>query len=377
MKELLTERALAFARRLVKIESITYHERECAEELAKILSGFGFQASIDDGNNVIARLPGRDPSAKKLLFIGHHDTVDLGDLAEWDFPPLEAIVENGRLHGRGSNDEKGGLAGFLAAVETLLATGETPEGDLLLVSTREEISDIEERGIVRVLRRGLQADACICLEPTETRMMLGHRGRAVTDFRVRGRAAHASLPARGVNAVSSAARLILALNQMELPGTDPDWQGTQAVTMITGGVKDNIVPEECRLSTDRRILDGEDEHTLAREYQAVIDRLQKEDPAFRAEFQIRPPYYAARTDGDDDFVKTMKQIFEEAGLPAEPEIFPGHTDSEWIINDLGIPCVIVGPGSLSTAHTAHEYVPVEDLGAVADVYYRLLRCFWD
>ena len=166
MKELLTERALAFARRLVKIESITYHERECAEELAKILTGFGFQASIDDGNNVIARLPGRDPSAKKLLFIGHHDTVDLGDLAEWDFPPLEAIVENGRLHGRGSNDEKGGLAGFLAAVETLLATGETPEGDLLLVSTREEISDIEERGNVRVLRRGLQADACICLAST-------------------------------------------------------------------------------------------------------------------------------------------------------------------------------------------------------------------
>ena len=376
MNENLQELALDYARRLVQIESVTYHERACAEALARMLEDLDFQVRIDDGNDVIAKLPGRRPEAPALLFMGHHDTVNLGDLSEWDYPPLEAVVENGKLHGRGSNDEKGGLAGFLAAAHALRQRGERPEGDLLLVSTREEIADIENRGIVRVLKSGLRADACICLEPTEVRMMLGHRGRAVTDFRVRGSAAHASMPGRGVNAVDAAARLILALNQMPLPEVREDWSGTQAVTKITGGTKENIIPEECTLTVDRRILDGEDEKTLSKEYQAVLDRLTAEDPSFRADFSIRPPYYAALTDESDPFVGTLREIFAELDLPAEPQVFPGHTDAEWIINDLQIPCVIIGPGSLSTAHTAREFVPVDDLGRVAEIYSLLIDRFW-
>ena len=127
---------------------------------------------------------------------------------------------------------------------------------------------------------------------------------------------------------------------------------------------------------DRRILEGEDEETLSKEYQAVIDRLASEDKAGRTSFSIRPPYYAALTDATDPFVKTIRSIFTDLGLPDEPEVFPGHTDAEWIINDLQIPCVIIGPGSLSTAHTSHEFVPVADLGRVAEIYSRLIERFW-
>lgn len=397
MNDILRQYALDYAQKLVRIESVTYHERECADALAHLLSDLDFQVRIDDGNDVIARLPGRQPGAPTLMFMGHHDTVDLGDLSEWDFPPLDAVVENGKLHGRGSNDEKGGLAGFLAAVRWLQAQGAEsglsqtnaegesasvrerswrPLGDLILVSTREEIADIENRGIVRVLKSGIQADACVCLEPTEVRIMLGHRGRAVTDFRVRGSAAHASMPGRGVNAVAAAARLIGALDRMPLPGTRADWSGTQAVTKISGGTKENIIPEECTFTVDRRILEGEDEKTLSQEYQQVLDRMTAEDASFRASFSIRPPYYAALTDAADPFVGTVRSIFADLGLPSEPEVFPGHTDAEWIINDLKIPCVIIGPGSLSTAHTSHEYVPVEDLGRVAEIYSLIIERFW-
>ena len=372
----LQKTALDYAQKLVRIESVTYHERECADALAQLLSDLDFQVRIDDGNDVIARLPGRQPGAPALMFMGHHDTVDLGDLSEWDFPPLDAVVENGKLHGRGSHDEKGGLAGFLAAVQGMRERSERPTGDLILVSTREEIADIENRGIVRVLKSGIQADACVCLEPTEVRIMLGHRGRAVTDFRVRGSAAHASMPGRGVNAVAAAARLIGALDQMPLPGVRADWSGTQAVTKICGGTKENIIPEECTFTVDRRILEGEDEKTLSKEYQQVLDRMIAEGASFRASFSIRPPYYAALTDAADPFVGTVSSIFSDLGLPAEPKVFPGHTDAEWIINDLKIPCVIIGPGSLSTAHTSHEYVPVEDLGRVAEIYSLIIERFW-
>ena len=149
-----------------------------------------------------------------------------------------------------------------------------------------------------------------------------------------------------------------------------DWTGTQAVTMIRGGTRENIIPEECTVTVDRRILDGEDEHTVAAEYQEVIGRLQAVDPGFQVEFQIRPPYYAALTDREDGFVRRVQAILRDMDHPDLPEIFPGHTDAEWVINDMGIPCVILGPGSLSTAHTAREYVPVADLGFCAEVYYR-------
>lgn len=422
MRETLTKRALAYAQRLVRIESVSFRERPCAEELAGILEGLGFRTYIDEGNNLVARLHGRQSDAPTLLFIGHHDTVDLGDLSEWDYPPLDAVVENGKLHGRGSNDEKGGLAAFLAAMETLLENDMRPAGDILLISTREEIADLSQRGILQVLRRAgigpggeavggaaqtgrdadgettadeaisLQADACICLEPTETTLMLGHRGRAVADFSLRGRAAHASMPARGTNAIEKAAALVQVIQEMPMPAgtassrglvgsvTAPeegttwppleDWTGTQAVTMIRGGTRENIIPEECTVTVDRRILDGEDEHTVAAEYREVIGRLQKADPEMEVSFQIRPPYYAALTDREDGFVRRVQAILRDMDHPDLPEIFPGHTDAEWVINDMGIPCVILGPGSLSTAHTAREYVPVADLGFCAEVYYR-------
>jgi acetylornithine deacetylase/succinyl-diaminopimelate desuccinylase len=194
--------------------------------------------------------------------------------------------------------------------------------------------------------------------------------------------------------------------------------------MISGGTRENIIPEECRFSVDRRILDGEDEYTVAAEYQAIIDQLRirkSSAAAFESEdqavapttsrskgavaasaaalsgsesedqtaaapmhgaaaggfpeisFHIRPPYYAALTDREEGFVREVRSILRDMRVQDEPQVFPGHTDAEWVINDMGIPCVIFGPGSLSTAHTAREYVPVEDLGICAELYYRVMR----
>ncbi len=370
---MLRERSVLLTQELVRIKSVTFHELECAQYIAEHFRSLGFETEIDDANNVIAERKGTG-DGKRMLYLGHHDVVEEGDVTLWKHPPYEAVIEDGLIYGRGTNDEKGGIASCIAAVEKFLVDyGSAIKGDIVFVSCREETSDIETRGIMKILERGMQADFCVCLEPSRMNIVLGHKGRAVIDIVTHGKTAHGSVPEKGINAVMHMAYLLLEIEKLQLPYSEPLGQGTHCVGTIRGGLRPNIVPERCEVSIDRRIVGGETIESIAEQFNEAIAATKQRVPELVAEFKIRPPFYPSFILESEPIVAVAKKAAEIVGYRPQVTYFQGHTDAEWVVNDLKIPSIILGPGDMDTAHSAKEVVEIDQLEQAAKMYYEIMK----
>jgi len=367
------KRAVKILTDLIRIKSITFNEFEAAQYIKSFLFELGFKVEIDESYNVIAELKGSG-GGSRVFFLGHHDTVEEGDHALWMHPPFDAVALEGEIYGRGAVDDKGGVAACLAALEEFISeNGQNIKGDILFVSSREETSEIHTRGILKVLEKGINADFCIVLEPTNLDIILGHKGRAVLDITTFGKTAHSSVPEKGINAINHMSHVIVELEKMVLPNRAPLGQGTQSIGVINGGVRPNIVPERCSIEIDRRIVGEETLESIYHETQQAIDKVKERIPELNTEVKIRPPFYPSYIEEDSLIVKMVKSISDELDIKNKVCYMDGHTDGEWVINDAKIPAIVLGPGDMKLAHAANEKVSVEELSTAAKIYYEVMK----
>jgi acetylornithine deacetylase/succinyl-diaminopimelate desuccinylase family protein len=327
----------------------------------------------DEGRpNVVAELgAGEGPS---LAWNGHLDVVPAGDPATWTRDPWSGTVDAGRLVGRGSVDMKGGIAAALAAATALRRAGIGLAGSLAF----HLVADEEVGGLhgTRVLfERGLLTqDACIVGEPSELQLGLAQRGGAWMTATARGKAAHGSQPQRGVNAITSMARFLLRLPEV-LPDREHALVGRPTVNaaLISGGSGPNVVPDRCVVDIDRRILPGEADAEAVREpFLELAARLRIDHPEVDVDVELREWTDAAEASGDAAIARVARDaVAAETGRRPDDVGFTGITDARFYLNDASIPGVILGPGSLSLAHTANESVPVDELVAAARIYARI------
>jgi acetylornithine deacetylase len=248
---------------LIRINSVNpaYHGGVPEEEIARYIEGFFAERSIRTWRqevfprrpNVIAAIPGRD-SSRRLVFEAHMDTASVEGMT---IPPLEPRREGGRMYGRGScvprrvgrNDGSASLRG---------AEGKQPPCEIWLAAAADE--EFSYRGVVK-LREGLTAAGAVVSEPTEMRLITATKGCVRFKVHTHGKAAHSSKPHLGVNAVSAMARVILAIEKYcgSLAGRSHPLLGaaTCNIGLISGGTQINVVPENCTIEIDRRLLPGE------------------------------------------------------------------------------------------------------------------------
>ncbi|GAA3247982.1 M20 family metallopeptidase [Dactylosporangium siamense] len=196
------------------------------------------------GDAVVARV--RGAGTRRILLAGHLDTVfAAGTAAARPFR-----IDGTRATGPGVCDDKGGVLAGLCAVETLLDLGRTGFGELILVATPdEEIGSIGSRALLG--RLAADADVALCLECARENgdLVSARKGVADVELVLRGRAAHAGIePERGANAALAAARLTIALQ--ELNGRWPSV--TVNVGVLQAGQRANVVADQARLVVDLR-----------------------------------------------------------------------------------------------------------------------------
>jgi acetylornithine deacetylase/succinyl-diaminopimelate desuccinylase len=326
--------------------------------------------------NVVASVGGAP--RPKLAWNGHLDVVPAGDASSWSVPPFAGEIVGDRLVGRGAADMKGAIASALGAVAAIRRAGVALGGTLdMHLAADEELAGLH--GTKVLWERGmLDQDACVVGEPTDLRLGLAERGGAWITAVARGRAAHGSTPHLGVNAITSMARLLLRLDEV-LPDREHPLAGRPSVNaaIVTGGTAPNVVPDRCQVDIDRRLVPGEDS---AEEILAPFERLaadiRLDHPEVDLEFRIREWTDAAETSGDGRLAATCRDaVRAETGAPPEDHGFTGITDARFYINQAKMPTVILGPGSLSVAHTAGEWVGVSDLVTAARVYARVFVGF--
>ena len=378
------EAMATFLRELVCIPSLSTHEEAVAIRLAEEMRRVGFaEVRTDRVGNVIGRIgTGQGP---KLLFDGHMDTVAVGDPSRWSHPPYDGAIEDGILYGRGSCDMKGGLAAMVYSVKALLDAGVELAGDLYVVGVVQE-EPCEGRAMqVLVEEEGIRPDYVVLGEPSNLQVRVGHRGRVEMQVKVRGKAAHASSPELGNNAIHNAARLIFGLELLapRLANDPVLGQGTLAVTQIESqAASRNAVPDCCTFYIDRRLTLGETERKALAEVQNIVNieevAADVEVTGYRAvsytgyDCRARSSFPAWVMPEDSPLVQaTVRSVRETLGYRPRLGRWTFSTDGTYTAGVANIPTVGFGPGEERHAHTLEEQVRLNDVVDAARVYARL------
>jgi acetylornithine deacetylase/succinyl-diaminopimelate desuccinylase family protein len=321
--------------------------------------------------NVIAKIPGADPD-RRLLFEAHVDTAGIENMT---VSPFEPEISGGRLYGRGACDTKGGLAAMMHALANIKRSGTVPACDVWLAATVDE--EHSYRGVLR-LCEGLRATGAVVAEPTDMRLVVASKGCLRWRIVVKGRAAHSSKPHLGISAITPMARLIVALEEesQELSSAHHPLVGapTLNVGVIQGGAQVNIVPEECYIEIDRRLIPGEDIHEVENHYALLPQRLEQRCPGLKAAHVPLLADWPMETSVDSHIVSVAAAVLNRNGLRPEAVGVPFGSDASKLTR-IGIPAIVLGPGSIDQAHTADEYVLVNAVLAAEKVYEGIIREF--
>jgi succinyl-diaminopimelate desuccinylase len=373
---------LAFARALIaaRSENPGGTEDEAAGVAVDILRHLGAETAVvrsEAGRpSVIGRLGAE--GATSLAWNGHLDTVPAGSPDTWSHPPFAGEMEGDRLFGRGACDMKGPIAAALSALAALGRAGVQLGGALTFhLAADEELAGTHGTNVL--CERGLLVqDAAIVGEPSELELGLAERGGAWITATAFGKAAHGSQPHRGVNAITSMARFLLRLPE-GLPAVEHPLVGGPTINaaIIAGGNAPNVVPDRCEVDIDRRIIPGEtDPNAVLAPLRRVVNAICADHPEVSIDLVVREWTDAAEAAPDSRIAELARSaVGIERGRPPSDVGFSGITDARFYINDARIPTVILGPGSLTVAHTADEWVNVTDLVTAARVYARLFVAF--
>jgi acetylornithine deacetylase len=191
---------------------------------------------------------------------------------------------------------------------------------------------------------------------------------------VHGKACHAGNPADGANAIYGAAAVVAEIERLhaELAEAPHPLLGaaTWSVGQIQGGTGGSIVPAECVLVADRRLLPGESPSGVLDDLKARVAALRLEDRGLSVELEMPMEMPAFLTPADAELVTVTDAALADAGGPRLP--LGGWTaacDGGFVARDLGVPVVVLGPGSVTNqAHRADESVGVDELVVAAKAY---------
>jgi acetylornithine deacetylase len=306
-----------------------------------------------------------------IVLSAHCDVVPV-EGQPWTSDPFTLREENGRLHARGATDMKGFLAAMLTVGEA--AGRRKLDRPLhLMLSHDEEIGCVGIRSLLRVLAvEGFRAAGCIVGEPTGMRVATGHKGKIAAEAICRGEAAHSANPFLGCNAIGLAAGLVTEIEALQLwlssQGTRDELYevpfSTIQVGTIQGGTALNIVPDLCTLAFELRLLPGENGAALLdRLRDAAEQRLRSPRAGGHAaaiEISVTNAYPGlAEPDPDAEILALAKAA---SGSASEIRLGFG-TEAGLISEQLEIPTVVCGPGSIDRAHKADEFITRAELDA--------------
>ncbi|MFH1394517.1 MAG: M20/M25/M40 family metallo-hydrolase [Candidatus Micrarchaeota archaeon] len=342
---------MGLLRQLVAIDSSFPNEKAMGGFLARALEERGFQVETQEvfpGRfNVLAERQGRN--GRSLGLYGHMDTVPVQ--GKWEEDPFALRKDGDKLIGLGAYDMKAGIAVILNAVDM--------ECDCNLKVAFGVDEENNSAGSFGIVKKGFFRGCELIMVPEindspsqeEGTILLGRRGRSVYDILVRGQSCHAA-HGGGLNAISEAAKVISALDEMENTVDGILGQGSQFVSRIEGAAKSLSYPEECLVVLDRHLVGDETSQSVLerlREYLAGRNldvevtlrprespylqpySVPRENPAVQKAHRLIEPVYqkvcysAGRSVADECVLATVAPVLCLGPIGGNP-----HREDEWV-----------------------------------------------
>jgi acetylornithine deacetylase len=296
---------------------------------------------------------------KSIMLNGHLDTVGVEGMT---IDPLDPVLKDGKVFGRGSQDMKGGVAAMVMAVKTLIDAGVRLKGDVMITCVAdEEYGSIGTEAIVKKY----SADGGIVTEPTDEEITIAHKGFVWSKIKVEGKAAHGSRHEDGIDAIIKMGKVLAQLDKLEneiLSQRQHPLLGRGSVhaSLIRGGTELSVYPAFCELELERRILPGETLETSRQEISDIMAKLTSADSDFRGRFETWFERVPLEVDPEEAIVKSISRSFEKINQKSPQYQGISFWTDAAILADAGIPTVIFGPKGKGL-HSAEEYVELDSV----------------
>jgi len=307
----------------LKVRGEEYRMAEIVKrEFARLSISFDEFARQKERPNIIGKL-GKNRSGRRLLIPAHMDVVPAGD--GWDHDPFDVVVKDGKLYGRGTNDNKGPLAALLLAAEVIkqLQLDQHITGQLLIAAlSDEEAADPNglDCGIGYLLAERL-IDPTHAIVPDIGYEMkeidIAEKGRLVIKITAIGQQAHGSTPEKGINAIFMMAKLLPEIEGLRLEYEPHPLLGAPTLNLgeIHGGIAANVVPANCSIYLDIRTVPGMNKTNILHQLQQCIDRV----PNGHFKIETLSESFAFSVPAENELVRLIQKYTEqELGFKATP-----------------------------------------------------------
>jgi len=334
----------------------------------------------EDGSkaNLYGTIGGDGPDG--IVLSGHTDVVPVAD-QDWSSDPFDMVIREGRYFGRGTSDMKGFIACAMAQLPKL-AQAKLTRPVHFAFSYDEEIGCLGVRPMIDHLAQHLPKPGLVIVgEPTDMAVVDAHK--AIRSFRVEvtGLEFHSSQTDKGVNAVMAAARMIAHLGELaeemkargDASGRFQPPYTTLSVGRIEGGTATNIVPRHCWFTFEHRTLPEQDvdeisDRLMAFATEALLPGMRAVYP--QADIRITTLAQAPGLAPSDDVSPLETAVMMLAGTNDREAV--SYATEAGLFQEVGIPTLVCGPGSIQQAHKPDEWVEISQLEACDDFLSRLV-----
>lgn len=370
----------AFLSDIIRIRSLSGDEGAVVDRVARELKATGFRdVGVDGFGNVTGILGDEGPL---VAFDAHLDTVDVGNPDNWEGDPFSGEISDGWIRGRGTADQKAGMAAIVYAGKVLNRLGrDLPFRFLAVGSVQEEDCD----GLCwqyLVGKQGIRPDCVVLTEPTLLNVYRGHRGRMEIAVTVSGVSAHGSAPERGVNAIYGMADVLKELESLNQALADHPFLGKGSLTVSeirSSSPSLCAVADWARIHVDRRLTVGETRQSAVDEIRALasvgrwkadVEVLRYEEPTHTGFVLPTDKYYPSWLLSEDApaLVAACRTLDALTGGTCQPGRWTFSTNGVATAGMYGIPTLGFGPGDEQYAHAPNEKCEVEQLERAVAFY---------
>lgn len=390
-KKATPENLIEFCQRLIQTKSLSGLEQQVADVILQEMLALGYdQAWIDKYGNVIGKVKGSavNTPAQTVLFDGHIDTVPVSDSAQWTQDPYAGSLVDGKVYGRGASDMKGAVAAMVYGAGVIAQSEQRPAGAIYVSGTVHE-EMFEGIAFDNVLNE-TKPDVVVIGEASELRLNIGQRGRAELAVYSYGKSAHSSNPRAGINAITGMMEIIKNIEKIKLTQHPSLGQGILVVTDIISNPFPgaSVVPNQCRITIDRRLLVGETENLVVEQLQDCITQAQAADKTISGSVEIvkgeADCYTGEKLAGvrffpawlieeDNQVVQTARAALQSCGQQAKINTYSFCTNGSQSAGVRGINTIGYGPSRENQAHVVDEYIEIEQLTKAYEGYIALAK----
>lgn len=345
----LYQKAIALLKKLIQTPSFSGEENETARLIEEWLTDWKIDWKREN-NNIWAHNRYFDSSKPSILLNSHHDTVKPNK--GYTYNPFEAVEEEGKLYGLGSNDAGGCLVSLMALFVYFYEKSDLNYNLILATTAEEESSGI--KGLKSLIKLLPAIDFAVVGEPTQMQLAIAEKGLLVIEGCATGISGHAA-HTNTVNALYNAIDDINWIRMYEFPKiSDVLGKVKMSVTQLKAGDQHNVVPATCNFVIDVRV----NECYTNKEVFEIIDKNTKSNLIPRS-LHLNASSIP------------INHPFVQAGLKLGRTTYGSPTSSDQV--HLTCPSVKLGPGDSTRSHSADEYIFLKEIEEGIDLYINLFN----